>query len=220
MLHLQNVDKEYSTRRTHVKALSGVDLIVEQGQFVVISGPSGCGKTTLLMTVGGMLRPTRGKVIVNGSYLYDLSNRARARFRGRKIGFVFQTYHLVPYLTVLENVVLAGPAGGQKADSRKAEELLNRFGISERLLHKPSQLSTGERQRTAIARALFNDPEMILADEPTGNLDVESSASILEYLSGSHESGRTVILVTHDRSIGNDPNVRKIAMNKGRLIDA
>ena len=219
ILRLESVDKYYSTRRIRAKALDGVNLEVGSGQFVMISGPSGCGKTTLLMTIGGMLKPTQGTVSVEGCDIYGLGIRGRARFRARKIGFIFQTYHLIPYLTVLENVAAAGPAAGRKADFRRAGELLGQFGMAARLAHKPSQLSTGERQHTAIARALFNEPEIILADEPTGNLDPESSDVILGNLSGIHDSGRTVIIVTHDRGIGS-LDIRNITMKKGRLIDA
>ena len=148
MVVLENVVKAYRTGSGQVKALDGVNLRIEEGQFVVISGPSGSGKTTLLMTMAGMLRPSGGKVSVGGSELYKMSIPDRASFRAGNIGFVFQMFHLVPYLNVIENVVLAGPS----SDKTKANELLNQLGLSQRTYHKPSQLSAGEKQRTAVAR--------------------------------------------------------------------
>ncbi|HID07899.1 MAG TPA: ABC transporter ATP-binding protein, partial [Armatimonadetes bacterium] len=175
MVILENVTKIYQSRGGQVKALDNVNLRVERGEFVVIRGPSGSGKTTLLLIVGGMLDPTAGKVIVDGVDLTSISERARAKFRGQNIGFVFQMFHLVPYLNVIENVLLAGGAKGGNVDRERARALLKRLGLAEREQHKPSQLSVGERQRTAIARALFNQPKLILADEPTGNLDPDSA---------------------------------------------
>jgi len=202
MVCLENVAKTYRTRRGDVKALNDVNLRIEKGEFVVVCGPSGSGKTTLLMTIGGMLRPTSGKVSVEQKNLYAMSIRQRAKFRAQNIGFVFQMFYLVPYLSVTENVVLAAGAipdqvGDRKKRDAKASELIERFGLADRNYHKPSQLSAGEQQRTAIARALLNRPKIILADEPTGNLDPDNAATVLRFIADFHRDGGTVILATH-----------------------
>lgn len=197
MVVLDEVAKVYRTGGREVKALSDISLHINEGEFVVLSGPSGSGKTTLLMTIGAMLRPSSGRVRIAKSDLYELSIQERARFRAENIGFVFQMFHLVPYLNVVENVVLAGGAAGENGGSVKAKELLAQLGLQERLFHKPAQLSAGEKQRTAVARALFNQPKIILADEPTGNLDPDNSAAVLGYMSGFHKRGGTVVLATH-----------------------
>jgi putative ABC transport system ATP-binding protein len=226
MVYLENISKIYRTRYGEVKALSEVSLQVKQGEFVVVRGPSGSGKTTLLLVIGGMLRPTEGRVIVDKKEIYKMSERERAKFRAENIGFVFQMFYLVPYLNVIENVLLAflptlekiprggiplrgrdrGDLGTNQQVKRKghersveAKELLKRLRLSERERHKPSELSAGEKQRTAVARAIFNRPQIILADEPTGNLDPENAAEVIGYLSEFHRNGGTVIVVTHGR---------------------
>ncbi len=167
---------------------------------MAIVGPSGSGKSTFLHLVGGMLSPTEGKVRIENDSLYDLTSDQRSALRKKKIGFVFQTFNLVPYLTALENVqvplVLAGL--GEEEQRRRAESLLGRVGLSDRLDHKPSELSVGQQQRVALARMLANDPALILADEPTGNLDPETSASIMDFLVELNGEGRTIVMVTHD----------------------
>jgi len=155
---LESVTKIYTTRYGQVRALEGVNLEVEDGEFFVVRGPSGSGKTTLLLITGGMLRPTEGKVIVNDRELYSMSERERARFRAEYIGFVFQMFHLIPYLNVIENVMLPSGAKGERGDRERARELLEKLGLLGRESHKPAQLSAGERQRVALARALFNRP--------------------------------------------------------------
>lgn len=197
MVVLENVVKTYRRRRGDVNALSDINLQIEKGEFVVICGPSGSGKTTLLMTIAAMLRPTSGSVCVEQNNLYTMSIRDRAKFRAENIGFVFQMFHLVPYLNIIENVALAGGVASRDSGAVKANELLKRLGLAERAFHRPSELSAGEKQRTAIARALFNRPKIILADEPTGNLDPDNAASVIGYLSEFHHSGGTVILATH-----------------------
>ena len=197
MVVLENVVKTYRRRRGDVKALSDINLQIEKGEFVVICGPSGSGKTTLLMTIAAMLRPTSGSVCVEQNNLYTMGIRDRAKFRAENIGFIFQMFHLVPYLNVIENVVLAGGVASRDSGAVKANELLKQLGLAERAFHRPSELSAGEKQRTAIARALFNRPKIILADEPTGNLDPDNAASVIGYLSEFHHSGGTVILATH-----------------------
>jgi len=197
MVRLENVSKIYRTKHGDVKAIDKISLQVKEGEFVVIRGPSGSGKTTLLLSIGGMLHPTEGQVIANKSNIYALSKRERSIFRATNIGFVFQLYHLVPYLNIIENVLL--PAGVGKGQYKRADvkELLKRLNLAERMYHKPSELSTGEKQRTAIARAMLKYPKIILADEPTGNLDPENSEGIIAYLAEFHRSGRTLIVVTH-----------------------
>jgi ABC-type lipoprotein export system ATPase subunit len=199
MVQLENVSKVYRTRRGEVKALDEISLRVEEGQFVVVRGPSGSGKTTLLLVVGGMLRPTKGRVVVVGNDVYAMGERERAKFRAESIGFVFQMFHLVPYLDVIQNVLLPAGVGKNPAGRAEARELLKRLGMSGREYHKPSELSAGERQRTAIARALLNRPKIVLADEPTGNLDPENAAEVIGYLVEFHRGGGTVIVVTHGR---------------------
>jgi putative ABC transport system ATP-binding protein len=197
MICLENVVKTYRTHRGDVTALNDVNLRIEKGEFVVICGPSGCGKTTLLMTIAAMLHPTSGIVSVEDNRLYAMSVQARAKFRAENIGFVFQMFHLVSYLNILENVLIAGGAVSKSNDNAKALELIEKLGLAGRHYHKPAELSAGEKQRTAIARALFNNPKIILADEPTGNLDADNATSVLGYLSQFHKAGGTVILATH-----------------------
>ncbi|NQT83687.1 ABC transporter ATP-binding protein [bacterium] len=199
MIELQNVSKVYAGQDGEVRALDHVNLSIQRGEFVVIRGPSGSGKSTLLLTAGGLVRPTEGKVVVDGKDIYTLSSRERASFRGGNIGFVFQMFHLLPYLNVLENVLVPTISGARKSDRTEAAELLQRLKMSDRLHHRPSQLSTGQRQRVAIARALLNRPRVILADEPTGNLDPDNAAEVLDYLTEFHKAGGTVLLVTHEQ---------------------
>jgi len=216
MVCLENVSKIYRTRRGEVKALDEISLQVKEGEFVVVRGPSGSGKTTLLFTGGGMLRPTQGQVIVDGNDIYAMGKRDRAKFRAENIGFVFQMFHLVPYLNVAENVLLSAGVGTDRAKRVEAVELLKRLHLSEREHHKPSELSTGERQRTAIARALLNRPKTILADEPTGNLDPENAAEAIGYLAEFHSGGGTVILVTHG-TVADQHADRIIYLREGRI---
>jgi len=197
MVVLENVEKTYHTRGGIVKSLRDISLHIEKGQFIVISGPSGSGKTTLLMVIAAMLRPTNGTVCIEQNDLYKMSIRDRARFRAENIGFIFQMFHLIPYLNVIENVILAGEAAGRSRNAANARDLLKQLGLESRVFHKPAQLSAGEKQRVAIARAMFNRPKIMLADEPTGNLDAENAVSVIGHLSKFHRSGGTVILATH-----------------------
>jgi len=214
LVQLENVSKIYLDKRGEVRALDGVTFSVERGEFVVAQGPSGSGKSTLLLTVGGMVHPTKGQVVVDGKDLYAMNGSDRAKFRAENVGFVFQMFHLVPYLTVIENVLL--PSGGETAARTEAEGLLERLSMSSRLRHKPAELSAGERQRTAIARALLNRPKMLLADEPTGNLDPENSAAVMGYLSEFHRDGGTVIVVSHE-SAAADYAQRVVQLRDGRV---
>ena len=201
MVQLDNVSKVYTDRRRgDVAALDGLTLSVAEGEFVAVKGPSGSGKSTLLMAIGGMNRPTSGRVVVNGTDVYGVSNRERAEFRADRIGFVFQMFHLVPYLDVLDNVLLPTLARRRPGSRDAALALLDRFRMSGRVHHKPAELSTGERQRTAMARAMLNRPKLVLADEPTGNLDPENAAEVMGYLAEFQRDGGTVVVVTHEEA--------------------
>jgi ABC-type lipoprotein export system ATPase subunit len=190
MIACEQVTKRFGS----VTALAPFDLSVDAGEFIAVKGVSGSGKTTLLLTLGGMLRPSEGTVNFDGADLYSQSSGARADYRATEMGFVFQMFHLVPYLGVEENVRLAARNGTM---TQRPRELLEQFGLGHRLTHTPGELSAGERQRVALARALVNGPRLILADEPTGNLDPENDRQVFEHLSEYHRAGGTVIVVTH-----------------------
>ncbi|NCO41405.1 MAG: ABC transporter ATP-binding protein [Armatimonadetes bacterium CG_4_10_14_3_um_filter_66_18] len=216
MIALENVRKVYRTKRGEVPALDGVSFSVAAGEFLTVRGPSGCGKSTLLLTIGGMVRPTQGTVTVDGKDVYALSAAQRAAFRADNIGFVFQMFHLVPYLTVLENVLLPTAAGGGSAGEAEALALLERFRMTDRAHHKPAELSTGERQRAALARALLRRPGLLLADEPTGNLDPENAAEVMSYFTEYHHEGGTVVLVTHEQAAADHAH-RTVTIRGGKL---
>jgi ABC-type lipoprotein export system ATPase subunit len=216
MLSLQNLTKTYRTWAGEVKALDGVSLDIDKGEFVAVCGPSGSGKTTLLMMIAAMLRPSGGTVRFEQRDVYEMTGPARARFRAETIGFVFQMFHLVPYLNVLENVLLAAAVVRRRNGRIQAEELLQRLGLQHRLGHRPSELSAGEKQRTAIARALLNQPKLILADEPTGNLDPENARCVLQHLQDFQKDGGTVIMATHGPA-AQEFATRTVNLREGRL---
>src|SRR5690242_291033 len=199
-----------------VRALDSVSFEVRAGEWIAIMGPSGSGKTTLINILGGLDRPTRGRAIVDGVNVGTLGERELTRYRAEKIGFVFQHFYLVPYLSALENVMLA-QYFHSVADEAEAAEALARVGLKDRLDHLPSQLSGGEQQRVALARALINHPKLILADEPTGNLDEANEQIVLELLQELHRSGHTILLVTHSPEIGRMAD-RRIELAHGRLM--
>ncbi len=199
MLELRHITKTYAGPQGRVKALQDLSLSVGAGEFVAVRGPSGCGKTTLLLAAGGLLRPDAGEVLVNGENLYRLPAEARARFRAATIGFVFQQFHLVPYLSVRDNILTPTLAHPFPEARNRAAELLARFGLEHRARHVPAELSTGERQRTALARALLTRPRLLLADEPTGNLDDANGQIVLTCLADFARAGGAVLLVTHDQ---------------------
>lgn len=213
MLKLEAVSKSYNHSREVVRALHDVTLEVPQGDFVSVVGPSGSGKSTLLLILGGMLSPSEGQVLLEGQPIYALSPDERARMRREKIGFVFQTFNLVPYLSALENVQIPlFLAGADEVLQRKmASTLLERVGLGERLNHKPAELSVGQQQRVALARMLANNPKIILADEPTGNLDPAMTQEIVRFLGEMNEEGRTIVMVTHS------PQAAKSAKRAVRL---
>lgn len=219
MIRLKNVTKEFDGPKEKITALDNISLALSPGEMLAINGHSGCGKTTLLLTAAGMLRPDRGEVELMGkSGIYNLSPDQRSRLRAGCIGFVFQQFHLIPYLTVRENIltpVLSLPKGDP---DQRAPELISRFGLEERADHIPAQLSTGERQRTALARALLNQPDIIFADEPTGNLDDENTEIVLKHLRDFVSTGGSVLLVTHNAK-ASDYATRMIKMKNGRLLE-
>ncbi len=216
MIELQDVTKIYATAKGDVHALDHLSLEVSRGEFVAVRGPSGCGKSTLLALLGGLARPTTGKVLVADLDVGTLSAGELASSRAEKIGFVFQMFHLLPYLTVLDNVLVAA-ADSTSAEARdRAHTLLCEFGLEPRLSHTPGELSAGERQRVAVARALLNKPQVLLADEPTGNLDPKNAEGLLDLVRGFHESGGTVLMVTHEEQAANYAQ-RTISLEKGQL---
>jgi len=200
MLRMKEVSKSYPHRGQVVKALDGATAHIADGDYVSIVGPSGSGKSTLLLMLGGMLSPSSGRVLLRGESIYDLTSDGRARLRKANIGFVFQTFNLVPYLTALENVQVPLFLAGvdEKTHKGKATALLERVGLGDRLDHKPTELSVGQQQRVALARMLANDPAVILADEPTGNLDPETADQMIGFFEEFNREGRTIVMVTHD----------------------
>jgi len=220
VIETQEVTKDFPMAEETVHALRGVSLTVEPGEFCSIIGPSGSGKSTLMDIIGCLSRPTSGKYFLDGQDVSKLPDKKLAEVRNKKIGFVFQAYHLLARATALKNVELpliyAGV--GKRARRRKAEEALDRVGLSDRMGHRSNQLSGGQKQRVAIARALVTDPSLILADEPTGNLDSKSGEEILEILEDLHRQGNTLIIVTHDPKIAQRTN-RIIRIFDG-LIDS
>jgi ABC-type lipoprotein export system ATPase subunit len=218
MILLEGVTKQFDGPAGKVTALDNISLSLSQGELLTVNGHSGCGKSTLLLTAAGMLKPNRGRVLLLGSHdPYRLSAEQRSRLRAGSIGFVFQQFHLIPYLSVKENILSPLLSISSEDPDRRAQELIGRFGLVQRADHVPSQLSTGERQRTALARALFNRPEIILADEPTGNLDDENAGLVLEHLRDYVSAGGSVLLVTHNARAA-DYATRVIKMKQGRLL--
>lgn len=203
-------------KHAEVKALDNVSFSALEGEFVVIRGPSGSGKTTLLFCVGGMLNPTEGKVLADGQDIYAMSRQNRARFRGERIGFVFQMFYLVPYLNLIDNVLLPSGMGSEHYKREDAEKILATLNLKERMYHRPFELSAGEKQRTAMARALLKHPRIILADEPTGNLDPENSEELIRHLVMFRLRGGTVVVVTHGNEF--DQHADHIYhLNKGQI---
>lgn len=216
---LHNVTKIYKMDEVEVRALNGVSCAIQQGEFVAIMGPSGSGKSTVMHLLGCLDRPTLGQIFLEGVDLSGATDDQLAEIRNVKIGFVFQQFHLLPRESALRNVETPAIYARMKRSERvrKAKELLERVGLGDRLFHFPSQLSGGERQRVAIARALMNDPAIVLADEPTGNLDTKTGEEILALFKSLHQEGRTVVLVTHDRRVASYAS-RIVHMQDGRII--
>lgn len=219
MLCMENVSKDYTLRKQKVAGLVDASIEIKQGDFVSLVGPSGSGKSTLLLMLGGMLSPTSGRVVIDGNSFYERNADQRAALRQQYIGYVFQTFNLVPYLTALENVQVPMFLADIRLSEQqtRAEELLLRVGLGERMHHKPSELSVGQQQRVALARMLANDPAVILADEPTGNLDPETAAQVITFFQEFNAEGRTIVMVTHDPKAAERAK-RMVRLTNGRLI--
>ena len=217
MIRCDEVTKIFRKNGSEVTSLDRFTAEVTEGEFVAVRGPSGSGKTTLLLTLGGMQRPSDGSVQLAGRDLYALSPAERARLRSSEIGFVFQMFHLVPYLDLLGNVLLACPGKPSAEVRQRASGLMDELGLADRASHRPGELSAGERQRLAVARALLNQPKLILADEPTGNLDPENAAEVIRHLAEFHRGGGTVVLVTHGAAADAHAD-RTLRLEQGRLV--
>src|ERR1700682_2215782 len=220
-IELDHVERTYGRGGSEVHALQRVSLAVSEGEFIAIMGPSGSGKSTMLNLIGALDRPSAGRILAGGRDIARLSARDAARYRRREIGFVFQSFNLLPRLTVLENVVLPLMFEGVSPADRdvKARGLLDDLGLGGRLQHKPGTLSGGEKQRVAIARALANDPRVLLADEPTGNLDSRNAQAAMELLAELNRSrGQTIFLITHEAEVARHAN-RVVHMRDGTIID-
>ncbi len=219
IVELAGIEKQYGSGSSPLTVLRGIDLSIEQGEFVAIVGASGSGKTTLMNLLGLLDHPTRGHYLLAGEDVAGFDDDRRSRMRGRAIGFVFQSFHLIPELSVLENVELAGFYQRQPKKQRRARslELLTAVGLAQRLDHRPSELSGGECQRVAVARALFPAPALLLADEPTGNLDTHSGADVLGLFRSLHASGHTIVMVTHNSEIAASIP-RRVEMRDGRVV--
>jgi len=220
IIQLEDVWKIYKPGKVEVQALQGVNLIAEKGEFISIVGPSGSGKSTLLHMIGCLDLPTKGKVFLSGHDISLLSENTLAQIRGQKIGFIFQQFNILQNLNALENVMLPMAFLGNSVDQRlaRARELLAMVHLDNRMTHKPTEMSGGEQQRVAMARALANNPEVILADEPTGNLDTRTGGHIMEILKNLHEKEhKTIIIITHDLKVA-DFAERKIKLQDGQII--
>ena len=217
MLEVHEISKFYTKDGQTIGALTAVSLTVQPGEFVAVQGPSGCGKTTLLLAAGALLAPDSGTVRLFGSDPYQLTADQRAAMRASTVGFVFQQFHLVPYLSVRDNILSASLGLSAPAPTDRADELIRRFQLEDRLGHYPAELSTGERQRTALARALLNGPRVLLADEPTGNLDRDNAEIVLAFLGEFAAEGGAVLLVTHD-DYAADSAQRTVRLEGGRAV--
>ena len=216
MIEVKGLDKKFRAGSNTVTALDNVDLKINKGDFALIKGPSGCGKSTLLFAMGGLLVPSSGAVRVSDKEIYSLSEKERLRYRSRIVVFVFQSYYFIPYLSITDNILLLNKVDGIKITMGDVRKVAERLNIHQRLDHKPSELSVGEKQRASLLRALVVRPSIILADEPTGNLDPENAAEVLRYLHEFQQQGGTVVMVTH----GSDADAfatRQINMRQGKI---
>lgn len=219
ILRVENLTKTYGKGDNEVKALDNVSLSVEKGEFVAIIGASGSGKSTLLHLLGGVDRPTSGKVIISDTDIYNMKDDELAIFRRRQVGIIYQFYNLIPILNIEENITLPLELDGRKVDKEYLNETISLLGLDERRKHLPNELSGGQQQRTSIGRALITRPSIILADEPTGNLDSKSSSEIVELLKKSNkELNQTIIIITHDNDIARCAD-RVIRIDDGRVVE-
>ncbi len=217
ILRVENLSKIYGKGETAVKAIDDISFSVEKGEFVAIIGPSGSGKSTMLHILGGVDRPTKGKVYINDTDIYSLNNNDLAIFRRRNVGLIYQFYNLIPILNVEENISLPVLLDGKKVDEQRLKEIVKNLGLENRIKHLPNQLSGGQQQRVAIGRSLINEPAIILADEPTGNLDTKNSKEILELLKLSNKKyEQTLIMITHDPNIAKEAD-RIIKIEDGKI---
>ena len=218
ILKVENLTKKYGKKDTEVVALDNVSFSVNKGEFVTIVGASGSGKSTLLHLIGGVDKPTSGKVYINGTDIYSLNNDNLAIFRRRQVGLIYQFYNLIPILNVKENITLPCDLDGQKVDEKRLNELLYILGLEKRINHLPNELSGGQQQRDSIGRAMINNPSIVLADEPTGNLDSKASREIIDLLKVSNQKyNQTLIVITHDENIALEAD-RIITIQDGKLI--
>ncbi len=214
MIKVENISKTFFHKHGKVGALKNISLEIADGEFLSITGPSGSGKSTMLLALGGMSSPNEGKVYWNEESIFDWDLKKRAQWRATTVGFVFQTFNLIPYLTVYENVGLALTlSGNPNKNGRDILQILDRMKLSDRLEHLPGELSIGQQQRVALARALIKNPQVILADEPTGNLDPQTAGEILDLFKEVNTNGKTVVLITHD------PNIAKMARRNIRIVE-
>ena len=219
ILKVENLTKTYGKKDTEVVALDNVSFSVNKGEFVAIVGASGSGKSTLLHLIGGVDKPTSGKVYINGTDIYSLNNDNLAIFRRRQVGLIYQFYNLIPILNVKENITLPCDLDGQKVDEKRLNELLYILGLEKRVNHLPNELSGGQQQRVSIGRAMINNPSIVLADEPTGNLDSKASREIIDLLKVSNQKyNQTLIVITHDENIALEAD-RIITIQDGKLIN-
>lgn len=218
ILRVENLTKEYGNKDTKVVALDNISFCVEKGEFVAIVGASGSGKSTLLHMLGGVDRPTHGKVFIDGENIYELNNDELAIFRRRQVGLIYQFYNLIPILNVEENISLPCRLDGKEVDPKRMNELLKLLGMENRRTHLPNQLSGGQQQRVSIGRAIINNPAIMLADEPTGNLDSKASREIIDLLRLSNKKyNQTLIVITHDENIALEAD-RIITIEDGKII--
>lgn len=217
LFEVKDLCRTFRQGDTDIHAVDHVSFSMEHGEMVAIVGQSGSGKTTLLNLLGGIDKPSSGKVLLNGQDIHSLSDQESAKLRRRKVGYIYQDFKLLPILTAKENILLPATLDGRKIPASEVRTLADRLGIGNRLNHLPSQMSGGQRQRVAIARALINQPSILLADEPTGNLDKASAQEILEVLLKLNHEGNTILLVTHEESFA-DMCPRKITLSDGRII--
>lgn len=218
MIEVKGLTKIFNSGNKRVSALDNVDIHIQKGDFALIKGPSGCGKSTLLFILGGLLHPSSGAVRISDVDIYALTEKKRLQFRSQEIGFIFQSYYLIPYLTVMENIMILNKVQGLKVTIEEVTRLAEQLNFDHRLNHKPSEMSIGEKQRASLVRALAIKPKIILADEPTGNLDPENADVVLKHLELFHREGGTVVMVSHGSDADNYAS-SNIYMDKGGIVE-